>query len=339
MVSIATGAQPWDAYVDAHPDATAYHQWRWRHVFERVFNHQAIYLIAHRGNRVVGVLPLVEFRSWLFGRFAVSLPFVDHGGILADDRETGMELVQHAAGLARAHGCAHVELRHRARLLEDLPCRQHKVAMRLPLLADAESMWSALDRKVRNQVRKAMTSGLVVARGGRELLPEFYRVFARNMRDLGTPVYPRRLFEEVFAQFPLAMRVFLVRHNGTAIAGGITCQHRDRVEVPWASSLAAARSMCPNNLLYWRIIEWAVHERFRTLDFGRSTPNGGTYRFKRQFGALPQPLCWEYALLSRVTTPDQGPTNPRFRRAIALWKHLPIPLTNLVGPAIVRSIP
>jgi serine/alanine adding enzyme len=200
-------------------------------------------------------------------------------------------------------------------------------------------MWSKLDRKARNQVRKARTSGLVVDRGGLELLPEFYRVFARNMRDLGTPVYPRRLFEEVFAQFPLATRVFVVRHDGAAIAAGITYGHRERLEVPWASSLAASRSMCPNNLLYWRIIEWAVHERIRLLDFGRSTPDGGTFRFKRQFGALPEPLCWEYALLSREAAPDQGPTNPRFRRAIALWKRLPVPLTNLVGPAIVRSIP
>jgi FemAB-related protein (PEP-CTERM system-associated) len=339
VVSRADSAHAWDDFVASHPAATGYHLWGWRNVFERVFALRTEYLIAQRRSRVVGVLPLVLFRSWLFGRFAVSLPFVNYGGVLANDAEAADALLARATELAREGRLAHVELRHRFRQFDALPFKQHKVAMTLALPSSVDEAWTRLDRKVRNQVRKAEKSGLVIESGGRELIPSFYRVFAHNMRDLGTPVYSRRLFEEVFEQFPDAARVFLVRHQQTIVAAGISYCHRDGVEVPWASSLAAYRAMCPNNLLYWRVIEWAIDNGIRSLDFGRSTPDEGTYHFKRQWGAIPQPLFWEYALLTTDALPDQSPKNPKFAGAIDLWKRLPLVVTNALGPRIVRAIP
>lgn len=338
-VSVATREQEWDEFVMAHPHASGYHLWRWRYVFERAFGRDSVYLIAHRGGVAVGILPLVLFRTWLFGRFVVSLPFVNYGGVVADDDDAARALLERAKDVARAGRFGHVELRHRSRQFEELPCKQHKVGMVLPLPASIDQAWAAIDRKARNQVRKAEKSGLVVESGGRELLPAFYRVFAQNMRDLGTPVYSRRLFDEVFAQFPAATRVFAVRHDATTVAAGIAYQHRDGVEVPWASSLSKYRAMCPNNLLYWRIIEWAIGQGLRTLDFGRSTPGEGTYQFKQQWGAIPQPLYWEYGLITRRAMPDHSPKNPKFDRMIAVWKQLPVSVASALGPRIVRSIP
>jgi FemAB-related protein (PEP-CTERM system-associated) len=339
VVSPADDEGEWDAFVNAHTAASGYHLWRWRRVFERVFGHRTEYLIARRDREVSGILPLVLFRSALFGRFAVSLPFVNYGGVVADDAGTARALLGRAVEIARSHDAAHVELRHGSRRFDDLPWKQHKVAMTLPLPASADQAWSGLDRKVRNQIRKAEKNDLVVESGGTELIPFFYRVFAHNMRDLGTPVYSRRLFEEVFAQFPNQARVFLVRHGGTTVGGGVAYRHRNVLEVPWASSLAAYRSMCPNNLLYWRIIEWAIGQAIGVLDFGRSTPDEGTYHFKRQWGAVPQPLWWEYVLLAGGNVPDHSPKNPRFAGAIAVWKRMPLVIANGIGPLIVRSIP
>jgi len=329
----------WDAYVDAHPAASAYHAWRWRLVFERAFGHEPVWLAARRGDAVAGVLPTVVFRSWLFGRFMVSLPFVNYGGVLADDADAARELLAAARQEARERKCAHLELRHVARYFPDLPVKQHKVAMTLALPASADEAWNRIDRKARNQVRKAQKSNLDVVWGGRELLPSFYRVFAVNMRDLGTPVYSRRFFEQVMDVFPERAAVALVRHEGRAVAGAITVRYRDRVEVPWASSLREFRASCPNNLLYWAVIERAIADGCGTLDFGRSTPGEGTYEFKRQWGAEPSPLFWEYVLDAGREVPDVTPANPRFGAAIALWKRLPLPVTTVVGPSIVRSIP
>jgi len=329
----------WDRFVLAQPAASGYHLWRWRNVFERVFRHETEYLIARRDAEVVGVLPLVWFRTALFGRFAVSLPFVNYGGVVASDPGAAGALLECAMGSGQRRQASHIELRHVARQFEALPNKQHKVAMTLPLCSSADEMWTRLDRKVRNQVRKAEKSGLVAQAGGRELLGDFYRIFAHNMRDLGTPVYSRGLFDTVLAEFPEATHTFVVRRGDLPIAAAIAYRHGDVVEVPWASSLVAYRSLCPNNLLYWRIIEWAVAQGARVLDFGRSTPDEGTYHFKRQWGAAPQLLFWEYALLRGQTLPDHSPKNPRFAGAIRIWKRLPLAVTNTLGPRIVRTIP
>ena len=338
IVEECTDPERWDAYAQSHADTSGYHLWAWRPLFEEVFGHRAVYLMAQRAGTAVGILPLVEFRSTLFGRFFVSLPFLNYGGLVADDAQAGDSLVAAAGRLARERRCSHVELRHAERRCHTLVPRQHKVAMTLPLPTSADALWNGLDRKVRNQVRKAEKSGLTVATGGRELVGEFYRVFARNMRDLGTPVYPVALFEFVLDTFPEAASVVVVRQGTSTVAAGITCRWRDRVEVPWASSLREFNTLAPNNLLYWTILQNAIGAGASLLDFGRSTPNAGTFHFKRQWGAQPAPLYWEYDLV-RGEVPDQGPSNPKFQLAVRTWQRLPLTAANWLGPHIVRSIP
>ena len=339
-VSVTAAAEAdrlaWDAFVTANPGAAGYHEWAWRTVVERAFGHECLYLMAREHGRVTGVLPLVAIRSRLFGRTMTSLPFLNYGGVLASDHDTAEALLQTAGELARARGCRHIELRHFDRQFPDLPYKHHKVTMRMPLQA---GMWDRIDRKVRNQIRKAEKSQLTLQRGGAELLADFYPVFARNMRDLGTPVYSRRLFEEVLRAFPERTRILSVRLNGAPIAAGLTYRTGALVEVPWASSIRDYNSLCPNHLLYWGAIEAAVAEGCTTFDFGRSTPDEGTYKFKEQWGASPVPLHWEYCLLHDGGLPDQSPKNPKFRLMIETWKRCPLWLTNAIGPHIVRSIP
>jgi FemAB-related protein (PEP-CTERM system-associated) len=326
----------WDAFVTGNPDATGYHSWGWRTVIERSFGHRCFYLAARRHGRIEGVLPLVEMRSRLFGRTMTSLPFVNYGGVAATSPEVARALLGRAQALARERDSRHIELRHSSRVFPDLPEKMHKVAMLLPL---GPSMWDVIDRKARNQVRKAQKSGLTVVDGRAELLPEFYSVFARNMRDLGTPVYARKFFREVFNAFPDRARILVVRLDGRPVAAGVTFRTGTTVEVPWASSIRDYNNLCPNHLLYWTVIESAAANGCELLDFGRSTPNEGTYKFKEQWGASPKPLHWEYVLLGSGGIPDQSPKNPKFEIAIAAWKRLPLWLANRIGPVIVRNIP
>lgn len=339
-VALATAADQteWDQFVRARQSAgsvgraTGYHEWAWRDVFLRAFGHQSRYLMARAAGAVVGVLPLVDLKSWLFGRSLTSLPFVNYGGVVADNEDAARALVD----AARSAGSRYVELRHVERQLPELPCREHKVSMWLQL---EPGLWDKLDRKVRNQVRKAEKSNLTVVRGGAELLAPFYSVFARNMRDLGTPVYSKRLFAEVLRVFPDRARIVLVRHGAEPVAAGFTYRTGSHLEVPWASSVRAYNHLCPNHLLYWHAIQTAFEEGVSTFDFGRSTPNEGTYRFKAQWGAVPVALHWEYALAHGAAVPDQSPKNPKFRLAIAAWKACPLWLANAAGPRIVRWIP
>lgn len=337
-VSLATRADggAWEAYVDARGDAAGYHAWRWRRVFEDAFGHECVYLAARQGGLIVGVLPMVQIKSLLFGRTLTSLPFLNYGGVMADAPQIAAALIDRAREEARARRCTHVELRHVVRQFPGLPCKQHKVAMHLAL---ADDMWNGLDRKVRNQIRKAEKSGLVVERGGAALVGDFYQVFARNMRDLGTPVYSRRLFEQVLRVFPERAQLHVVRLNNQAIAAGLTYRTATMVQLPWASSIRSYNSLCPNVLLYWDAIQFAHDSGANVFDMGRSTPNEGTYKFKAQWGAEPVPLHWEYQLLTPGELPNVSPANPKYQFAIALWQKLPLSLTTRVGPMIVRAIP
>jgi FemAB-related protein (PEP-CTERM system-associated) len=328
----------WDAFIESFPASTGYHRWCWRGVFERAFGHETVYLAARRADAIVGVLPLVCFRSWLFGRFLVSLPFVNYGGVIAADDQAGRALVDAARREAARRGARSIELRHTRRQFPDLSVKEHKVAMRLPLPTGEDAAWKAFDNKVRNQVRKAEKSGLRAIVGGRELLAEFYAVFARNMRDLGTPVYSRRLFQEVLQNVP-DVHASVVRLGGTPVAAGIMVGYREAIENPWASSLREHRALCPNMLLYWTMIREAIARGYRVFDFGRSTPNEGTYQFKKQWGALESPFYWEYALQPGTALPDHSRKNARFQAAIGVWQRLPITVTNRLGPVIVRNIP
>jgi FemAB-related protein (PEP-CTERM system-associated) len=336
IVARESDAAAWDACLAARPDATGYHEWAWRRVFTQAFGHEPIYLLARRDDAVAGVLPLVFIRSLIFGRSLTSLPFLNYGGIVADSPEAANALLDAAAAVARDRRCRYVELRHVARRFPKLPCKQHKVAMELRL---APGLWERLDRKVRNQVRKAQKSELTVETGGVALLPEFYGVFARNMRDLGTPVYASRFFAHVLHTFSGRARLHVVRLAGKPMAAGLTYRTGPRLEIPWASSIRDYNALCPNHLLYWSILEGAIADGVEVFDFGRSTPNEGTYRFKEQWGAKPVWLHWEYALLQGTTLPNASPTNPKFQLAIKLWQKLPVSIATRVGPSIVRAIP
>lgn len=337
-VTRATGADrgAWEQFVAMHGDDAGYHAWDWQQVFARAFGHESIYLIARRDGVVSGVLPLVLIKSMIFGRTLTSLPFVNYGGVLAGDPDSARALIAASEVAAAEHRCTHVELRHVGAQFPDLPCKQHKVAMRLPLSTD---LWDRLDRKVRNQIRKAEKSGLTVDRGGAELVDDFYAVFARNMRDLGTPVYSRRLFDEVCRVFPDRTTIHVVRLKGKPIAAGVTYRTARMSQLPWASAIRDYNSLSPNTLLYWDTIQHAVSSGCDVFDMGRSTPNEGTFKFKQQWGAEPLPLHWEYQLQPAQRMPNVNPANPNFQLAIALWQKLPLALTMRVGPMIVRAIP
>jgi len=338
--TIEDSFEEWDNYVRSHPDATNYHRAAWRKVVERSFGHLTHYLAAKDDTgQIRGILPLVYMKSRLFGAFLISLPFFNYGGLLADSYEAAQQLLCQADELRRKNGAEYLELRHYGYTIDSLPSKQHKVTMILALENSEEAQWKAFNAKLRNQTRKAEKSGLLPVIGGLELLDGFYDVFVRNMRDLGTPVYGREFFYNVLKELQDSARIVAVRHNDRIIAAGIITWFRDIVELPWASSISDFKSMCPNNMLYWEAIKFAIELGAKNFDFGRSTPNEGTFNFKKQWGAVAAPLSWQYLLEEGKTMPDLNPKNPKYAIAIRAWQKMPLTLTRILGPRIVRSIP
>ncbi len=335
----ASDAGLWDRYVADHPQASAYHRYLWRNIIEESFSQRGVYLAARDGSgQICGVLPMVRLRSALFGDFNVSLPYFNYGGVLADNTTVAAQLLDHAAALTRTNGQRHLEVRATAQL-NDWPKRTDKVSMILALPASIEALEAALGSKLRAQINRARREQPTVHSGGVELLEDFYSVFARNMRDLGTPVYAHRFFANILNALPQQAHLLVLRLNGRPVAAAFLLGDRDLMEIPWASTLRTVNGVGMNMLLYREVLRFCIERGYPFFDFGRSTVDAGTYHFKRQWGAQPLQHYWHYALPNGETLPELKPDSPKFRLLIRCWQRLPVPLANLIGPHIVRSLP
>ena len=330
----------WDGFVNEAPGAALYHLSGWRHVVEETFGHPTYYLSAARdGGRIVGVLPLVHLSSRVFGRMLVSLPYFNYAGPCAPEPEVRAALVDEAIRIAQGTKADFLELRDEKNWNPDAPTRTTKVAMRLGLPASADELWRGIGSKLRNQVQRPRKDGMTDAVGREDQLDAFFDVFSQNMRALGTPVYPKSFFASILKSFPQATRIVTVYSGRRPVAAGFLAGFRDRLEIPWASSLRAFNRQSPNMLLYWSCLEYACDSGYRVFDFGRSTFGESTYRFKEQWGAKPQQLYWHYWLRHGGDIPQVNPSNPKYRAAIYAWQHLPLPITRWLGPRIVKYIP
>jgi FemAB-related protein (PEP-CTERM system-associated) len=336
-----SGAGCWERFVCSSLASTCYHRWNWKQVIERSFGWPTYYLMAEdEWGRPAGLLPLVWQKSVLFGSFLTSLPFLNAGGILSASKEAKRALLEEAVKIARGIGATSIELRHREPHHLGLPVKSNKVTMILPIHPDSELTWKALDTKVRTKVRKASSFGMSAEFGGAEYLDDFYAVFAYNMRELGTPVYSRKVFAEILTAFPEDTFICRVRHEGKVIAVSFLCGFRERIEAVWSSSLHTHFHLKPNMFLYWNLLSHFGSMGFRLFDFGRSSVGSGTYLFKRQWGAQPVPLYWDTWVSSGDNKlPELNPENPKYKFAIRVWQKLPLAVTKLIGPRVVRCLP
>lgn len=324
----------WDAYVGSSPRAGHCHLVGWRRVIRRSYGHQSWYLWARNGDRVLGILPLIVFRGLRGERSLVSMPFLDDGGVCADTPEVGVELVGRALELLRTLGAVALDLRHRQPSALDLPPYGSKVTLCLELAQDPQAMWKGFDAKLRNQIRKAQKSGLTVSWTGIDGLDDFYDAFAENMRDLGSPVHGRNFFTAVLEEFGERARLLLVRQGPQGIAGGLCLTFGNTLLMPWASSVRRYRWACPNSLLYWEVLRWGCEKGLRRFDFGRSSPGSGTYRFKKQWGAVEEPLQWQRVTVEDVRgVPEEG-ERTWYRLAAGAWKRMPVGVATMVGPML-----
>lgn len=328
-----------DDFLTQMPEGKICHSPTWANTVTNAAGLKNFYLTARLGNQVHGILPLAHAKSRIFGNFMISQAFSDYGGILADSSKVRDGLFNYAVELAKEKQCDFIEFRNVEPLPYDLVSRSGKMCMHLPLTKEPDEVWKSFKPKVRNQVRKAEKSNIVALDGHNELFDEFYHVYATRMHQLGTPVYPRKLLYDLLQAFPEKSRLFIVQLNNTTIGGALTFYLNGFVEIPFASTLTKYNSLCPNNLLYWSIIEYYCCAGAKKFDFGRCTVDSPTYRFKKQWGPQPVDLHYQYWTRPDYKLSILSPDNPRYRKKIEMWKRLPQWTARLLGPFISRNLP
>lgn len=326
----------WDIFVKSSPQATFFHRVGWRHVIEQAFGHSCHYLYTEDAGRITGILPLAEIHSRLFGHALISTPFCVYGGIVAQDESAEALLRQAAVKLAEELQVDYLELRNRKPGQSNWPTKDLYVSFRKTIQSDHEANLQAIPRKQRAMVRKGVEADLQVCAGAG--LSEFYAIYAESVRNLGTPVLAKKyyaLLKEVFAE---DCEFTVITHHQKPVAAVMSFYFRDEVHPYYGGSIAEGRDLKANDFMYWVVMQRAVEKGVRVFDYGRSKRDTGSYRFKKHWGFEPQPLPYAYYLVRAKTVPDVSPANRKYSLFIKAWKHLPLPVSRVVGPWIARDL-
>lgn len=331
-------AEEWNTFAGRQPGFTHFHRYEWTRVFHGVLGHECVYLVARdESGHLSAVLPLVRVKSLVFGHYLVSLPFVNYGGPLGDPDAVGI-LTGEAVRISDASRVKLLELRSRVPLALSLPVSHRKITVVLDLPASGEALMKAIPAKVRSQVRRPQKEGVTVRFGLDQVAP-FFAVFSRHMRDLGTPTLPLSFFQAIAAAFPESAWFGCAYLGDVPIAGGAGFVWGKEFEMTWASALMEHNRIAPNMLLYWAFMERAIGQGLTLFNFGRCTPDGGTHRFKRQWGSRDEPLHWYQYSRGNADAATPSPDDGAFSWGPRIWKRLPLPLATALGPGIVRYIP
>jgi len=327
-------------FIYGNCNSNLYHDYRWGKIIEECFGHKYNILFSeNKEGKVNGVLPLVHMKSFSFGNFFVSMPFFNYGGVCAEDDSTQNLLIEEAIRIAKDRKVHHIEFRQEKSLNNGFPEKTSKVSMRLDLPGSSDDLWKSFPSKMRNKIKVPQKAGMIARIGGIDELESFYDVFSENMRDLGTPVYPKRFFRNILEEFPMNTWICSVYMRDIPVASGFLAGFKNRLEIPWASSIRKHNRLRPNTLLYWSCLKFACEKGYTVFDFGRSTIDENTYIFKEQWGAIPTPMIWSYWLRNEEEMPDITPRNRKYHLAIGIWKKLPLSVTRILGPRIIRNIP
>jgi len=327
----------WDAYVQRADRATFFHRAGWKSVLERAFGHKTYFLYIEDAGAIVGILPLAQVKSALFGNSLSSLPFCVYGGIVADTDEAATALRQEACRLADSLKVGALELRNNHPSAIGWPVKELYFTFRKAIEPDDEANLMAIPNRQRAMVRKGIKEGL--QSDFDDGTDRLYRVYSESVRNLGTPVFSAkylRILREVFAD---DCSVLMITHNGQDVAGVMNFYFRDEVLPYYGGSTAIARTIKGvNHFMYWELMRFSQERGCRLFDFGRSKAGTGPYSFKKNFGFKPQPLPYEYHLVKSDAVPDVNPNNPKYRLLINTWTKLPLPVANFIGPFLARSL-
>jgi len=334
----AASRDRWDAFVMACPQASFFHRAGWQRVVEQSFGHRTHFLFAEEDGVIQGVLPLVHIKHPLFGNSLSSSAFCVYGGPATSSEAAAQALDAAAVKLAAECNVDHLE--YRQMLPGARPGFAEKadlyVTFRKRIDPDVEKNMLAVPRKQRAMIRKGIKADLVSVIDAD--VKRLHRVYAESVRNLGTPVFSRKYFANLKQEFGDDCEILMVTHAGAPVAGVMNFYFRDEVLPYYGGGTAAARALAANDFMYWEVMRRACERGYRLFDFGRSKRGTGSFDFKKNWGFVPEPLYYQYLLRRGDKLPELNPLNPKFRLLIAVWKRLPLPVANAIGPHIVSYL-
>jgi FemAB-related protein (PEP-CTERM system-associated) len=334
-------AGDWDAYVRNHSQGSVFHTAAWQRLIQTSFGHKPTHLAAQKqgSDAIIGLLPLFLVHSLIFGRMLVSTPQAAYGGILADSDSIANAIMVQARQIAIQNKVQFFELRNfrNALTLSDLVPKNLYVTFRQELHPDIETNLLSIPRKTRAEIREGIRNGLEFGIG-RIGVDQFFHIYSQSVRELGTPVFAKRLFANGLYEFGSDCRIASVHWQGKLVAAVWTLFFKDEVLPYYGGSIREFNHLAVNNFMYWMLLKYACENGYRIFDFGRSKKGTGSFSFKKRWGMHMSDLPYQYLLVRRKSLPDTSPMNPEFALAIRLWRSLPLSVTNSLGSMISKHL-
>ncbi len=326
-------------FVRTADGGTPFHLPDWLLAIEEGCGQQAHMLVAETGDTLTGLLPLTEMHSPLFGRALVSSGFAVGGGILASDRKSEKLLAEAGWKLAERLSCPEMEMRGGPKIEGWEGCEGIYAGFSGNLAEDVATELNLVPRKQRAEIRKALKNDLTIDIGTAQRDRDaHYSVYATSVRNLGTPVFPRALFDAVLDRFGNDADILTVRHNGEALASVLSLYFDGAVMPYWGGGLFAARDLRANEMMYFALTTHARERGCTRFDFGRSKVGTGPYAYKKNWGFEPEPLVYSRKTQDGVEPRVMNPDSPKYRLQVALWKCLPLPVANRLGPMLAKGL-
>ena len=347
FVNSSEAKEEWNQFLSESENASFASLFNWKAIYEEVFGFKTFYLLIKDAQKIRGILPIVLIKSPLIGKgsFLISTPYLTQSGLCLNGISFDpTPVINTLSKLIKECGVRYVEIRQIVPFVSDkLFTRKDNFTFRLDLSPGIDGLWNGFSPKVRNQIRKAQKSGIEIATGkDKHFIDSFYQVFSERMKELSFPAYPKRYIESIIKNLNNNSRILLARYKSKIIGGMLLISFRDTLSNPYAATLVEYNSLCPNNLMYWEAIQQGARDGFSVFDMGRTQAGRGTYEFKKQWGAEPIQLYYQYLFAEEEKGNEERFFNlegsPLFNIYSSVWRRLPTPFANLIGGYLVKQL-
>ncbi len=326
----------WDNYIKSHLEGTFFHLSGWKKIMEKSFSFNCPYLVAEANQKIVGLLPLVEVKSFLFGHSLTSLPFCVFGGALADTPEIKTALEKKACDIAEELGVDYLELRYKTEQKNDFLVKSVHSYFTTELNDGHDEILLSIKKKQRAVVRHSLKNELTV--DVNKDINDFYHIYSTSVRNLGTPVFSKKYMQNILTEFPDCSDILAVSHNGKTISSVMNFYYKDQVLPYYGGGTVEARHLKSNDHMYYKLMCHAFDRGCKLFDFGRSKNDSGPYKYKKTWGMEPQPIFHYYHLVKATELPNLSPNNPKYALFIKLWQKLPLKVSQIIGPFLSKYL-
>ena len=326
----------WNNYLGSNPLSSFCHRSEWKSILETAYGLTTHYMYAEENGDIIGILPLAEVKSLFFGHTLISTPFCVYGGACSNTSDVSNSLTSEAVKLAKDLNVDYLELRNISTNQDDWPYKDFYYTFQKEIAPDTDTNLKAIPRKQRAMVRKGINNNLQSVVDNNT--DRFYDIYSTSVRNLGTPVYPKRYFNTLKKTFGDACEILTITKDDKAISSVLSFYSNGTVMPYYGGGLPEARQLKAYDFMYWELMRRSCEKNICHFDFGRSIEGTGSYSFKKNWGFEPKKLYYHQQLVRAKQTPDFNPMNSKYSAYIKIWQKLPLPVANLIGPLISRNL-